>query len=968
MTLKTSLIITGDSKTAQAAIEELDRKIDAMGKGAGRTAPAIDKLDVAVDKLDNSARDATAATGALAPAIVDVGRASTSAGAATGALDGAIVKVGGATRTATVATGAMSGALVRTATSARVAAVATGAVSAASTVATGALTAFGISAASVGAALTGGLSLVLTAVGTLLGGLAFEALGGADAFGAQEEAAASLAKEIDELNKALQKESQTQYSAKVETLSHAEAQRNLAIEAIKTRKALLENALQRQKDSREERLGGDQEGLDFRQAVGANYDRRVASLEGQIKQAEQSLAAANRTVNLSRRYFVDRGTQAGIDPRERIDLRYDQQRDQLDRRRGSLDETQYARERAKLDRERAAALESLSKAEDKAGGSTRRLRSERSSASTADREGAKAAREAEAANKQLESTYGSLIGKYDKAAASARDYAGELKDIADLVAGGKLTNLQAGDLVAAVDAVQLKKVQGEITADLNPNVEDITPQLKEIFEKSSQPLVDAGRDAADALREGARNVYEILGDGKLGRALGGLLQDLGLKGSDPSKNLAGQIKKLGDNILGPELSGSIGKAVGGAFQGAADGQFASSIANAVGLKQSKTGAAVGGAIGSLFGPLGGFAGGLIGGTLGGLLKKSKTGSANITSVDGDAAISGNSGKFKAAASSSAESVQAGLSQIAELLGGGVGGFNVTLGVRNGDYRVRTGTGSLKVKKGAKDFGDDEAGAIAYAQMLAISQGAITGLSAQIEKALKSSPDLNKALEEALKVQEIEILVGGIGAQFTKEFRDLERQAKERVRIATEYGFDVVAIEKKNAEDRAKLTEELLEQQVGSLQRLVKELTTGSLFEGSAVDRRTALLSEIEKAKGDLNAGKDGAGDTLAGLYEQLASVSKEVFGTTGQFAADRTRILNEAQAAIAKSNAQIEAASRTVSDPALADTNKALDENNDQNARIIAALDGLPAEIARYLSGGGSSQINLTALARTQER
>ena len=161
---------------------------------------------------------------------------------------------------------------------------------------------------------------------------------------------------------------------------------------------------------------------------------------------------------------------------------------------------------------------------------------------------------------------------------------------------------------------------------------------------------------------------------------------------------------------------------------------------------------------------------------------------------------------------------------------------------------------------------------------------------------------------------------------------------------------------------------MLEEQVGSLQRLVKEMTSGSLFEGSAVDQRTALQAEIAKAKADLDAGKEGAGNTLASLYEQLASVSKDVFGTTGGFAADRAQILNEAQAAIAKSNAQIEAASKSRSDPALTQTNKALDENNDQNAQMLALMQGLPAEIARYMVGGGSTRINLSALARTQER
>ncbi|PZU56116.1 MAG: hypothetical protein DI547_17275, partial [Sphingobium sp.] len=198
-----------------------------------------------------------------------------------------------------------------------------------------------------------------------------------------------------------------------------------------------------------------------------------------------------------------------------------------------------------------------------------------------------------------------------------------------------------------------------------------------------------------------------------------------------------------------------------------------------------------------------------------------------------------------------------------------------------------------------------------------------------------------------------------------QFKDLDRQAAERVRIARQYGFDVIAIEKRNAEDRVKLTEQLLEEQVGSLQRLVTEMTSGSLYEGSAVDQRTALLGEIEKAKADLDAGKDGAADTLANLYSQLNSVSKDAFATTGQYAADRSMILDQARAAIAKSNEQILAASTAASDPALTQTNQALDENNDQNAELIALVQNLPAAIRQALLQSGGTSLDLASLART---
>ena len=158
---------------------------------------------------------------------------------------------------------------------------------------------------------------------------------------------------------------------------------------------------------------------------------------------------------------------------------------------------------------------------------------------------------------------------------------------------------------------------------------------------------------------------------------------------------------------------------------------------------------------------------------------------------------------------------------------------------------------------------------------------------------------------------------------------------------------MVAIEKRNAEDRVKLAEQLTKQQVGSLQKLIEEMTTGSLAEGTAMDKIAAVNTSITKAKADLDAGVEGAGDTLASLYQQRLALSKEAYGTTSGYAADRAATLDEARTAIAKANARIVAASgTTTSDPALATTNQALatangtlDEMADQNAKLLAAIE-----------------------------
>ena len=440
-------------------------------------------------------------------------------------------------------------------------------------------------------------------------------------------------------------------------------------------------------------------------------------------------------------------------------------------------------------------------------------------------------------------------------------------------------------------------------------------------------------------------------------------------------DMKGDLRDVFSDVFGDKgifsegLSKTLGRTAAGASTGAAAGAL---VTGTLGIKGSQTGAAIGGAIGSaIAGPIGSIVGGTLGSIAIGLTKSTPKASATITGGnEEDVSVSGNKDALKKASVGLASSVQETLDQIAEQFGGEVGKFAVSIGVRHGDFRVDTsGSGATKKKSGAVDFDEDEAGAIAYAVMDAITDGGIVGISAAVEKALRSSTDLDDALEEALKVREVEDLLGGLGGEMERAFKEFEGQAKERLRIATEYGFDVLAIEKKNAEDRASLIEEMLEEQVGSLQRLVREMTGGSLFEGSAIEQRDAILVQIEQAKADLEAGKKGAADTLASLFEQLNTVSKEAYGSTGQYAADRAMILAEANAVIARREAQITSAANSsgtaTSDPALTATVAALDENNDQNAQLLALVRTLPADIAALVGGSGSALLDVAGLARS---
>ncbi|KAK0340788.1 hypothetical protein LTR94_029050, partial [Friedmanniomyces endolithicus] len=230
-----------------------------------------------------------------------------------------------------------------------------GAIAKASGVAATAMSGFGVSAATVEAILTGGLSLALTAVIGFMSGFAAEALSGSDALGQQEDAAASLTEQIDALNDALAREIKTQYASEMAALANAEAHRTLAIEAVKSRKALLETAIAEQKKTPSWAPAGP--GQAIQQAALMSANAAVADLRKELAAAESDLAAREKEVVAKRRPFVDRGIAAATDPRARINLNYDRILFSLDRRRDDISEAEFSRQKIKLDNERKAALD-----------------------------------------------------------------------------------------------------------------------------------------------------------------------------------------------------------------------------------------------------------------------------------------------------------------------------------------------------------------------------------------------------------------------------------------------------------------------------------------------------------------------------------------------------------------------------------------------------------------------------------
>lgn len=448
---------------------------------------------------------------------------------------------------------------------------------------------------------------------------------------------------------------------------------------------------------------------------------------------------------------------------------------------------------------------------------------------------------------------------------------------------------------------------------------------------------------------------EDLFAGSLAKLSTSVLHKLGVGNADDEGD---QAKRIGD-IIGKKASAGI--------QGAATGAFVSGIANTFGVHLSSGGSQIGGALGGLTGlPGGSIVGSVLGGIVGNLFKaKAKPGGVTIGNVDGSAGQTGTSGsdaKLIAASGSLGNAVSSGLNKIVDQLGGELGQFSVSIGKYKDDLRVNVNGKALGGVKnsGAVGFGDDEQAAESYAIAQAIAQGAVQGLSPAVAKALQSSTDIDKAVAEAVKVQNLESTLGGITGQINKLFSDEAKTAAERVDLAKKYGLDLLAVEKLNAEERADLITSTLKSRIGSLQDVLDSLTTGDLSAGSAVDKRTALKKQIDAAQADAEAGKDGAADTLAQLFTQLLSTDKDQFGTAGtEYASDRAAAEAGINRVIQIENDRINAAAGVTSTQtdAINAGNALADEGNDLLSGIKSGIDTLVGYVVSddsgYSSGGG---------------
>jgi len=428
--------------------------------------------------------------------------------------------------------------------------------------------------------------------------------------------------------------------------------------------------------------------------------------------------------------------------------------------------------------------------------------------------------------------------------------------------------------------------------------------------------------------------------------------------------IVSSLSKVGEKISGlftnpdnaKKIGASIGSFAGKGLAGAATGSVVAGVSKALGIKTSGTGAQIGGAIGSFLPiPGGSIIGSIAGGLLGGLFKSSKFGTSTLNIQDGVAqqgVASGRGNSARTAAAGLGDSLADGLNAVAEALGGSLGSANVSIGYRPGHkagaYRVDpSGRGRVT---GVEAF-ENERDAIAFAIRDAILDGAVTGLSSAMQQALASNPDIDKAVAEALKVKDVETLIAGLGGSLKAQFAAFDKAAADRVSTAKKYGLDLLAVERINGEQRAALVDETLKSRIGSLSDFLDQLKFGDLAEGSATEKRDALLGKIQTVRADAEAGKDGAAAQLAQLYGQLVTNSRNDFGTAGdEYTGDRTSAQTAIERVIAMETKRVnEAANIQATTDAVKSVAAGVDETNDLLAQMIAQQRAMNS----YLASGG---------------
>lgn len=274
---------------------------------------------------------------------------------------------------------------------------------------------------------------------------------------------------------------------------------------------------------------------------------------------------------------------------------------------------------------------------------------------------------------------------------------------------------------------------------------------------------------------------------------------------------------------------------------------------------------------------------------------SPKGVANLSGTS----ILGSFGKLSGQATSAGGSVLDSIASIAAALGADVGaGGSVSIGMKGKNYRVDpTGSGAVKKGKGAIDFGQDEAAAIAYAVRNLIEDGVLTGISQASQKILQAGGDLEKAIEKAAMIEALPKLLkerldplGYALDEIDDKFRSLRDALAEGGATAQQYA---------DAEKLYRLEREEAIAQFGSatstLTAFLQDLAFGSNSPLSVRAQMSAADAAFSTFEADIRAGKTVDQDKFTAAAQSLLGLSRQANGSTAAYFStfDRVRALTQ---------------------------------------------------------------------------
>lgn len=338
--------------------------------------------------------------------------------------------------------------------------------------------------------------------------------------------------------------------------------------------------------------------------------------------------------------------------------------------------------------------------------------------------------------------------------------------------------------------------------------------------------------------------------------------------------------KLGDKIEGLMYGGALGQAGAGTFLGSGGVNAGSFIGGAFGEAIFKKAAPkLFKKLGDFAGPIGSIAGGLIGGVIGKIFGGTPKGSSTITSIGGTATYSGSKG-LKDQVSGLGGSVQSGLQNILDRLGGEEGAFRVSIGKRGKDFVVDpTGRGRTKGSGVLKFKSEEEA--VRAALLDAINDGAVAGLRQGAQNLLRAGKDIERQVQKAYDFEQVftrlkryKDPVGAALDDLDREFKRLQTIFAEANATSEEYA----QLEELYGLERAKAIKAATDQITASLRSLYDELTINNSAL-SLRDRKTEALAKYNPLADRVRAGDTSAYDDFAEAARALLGIERELSGS-----------------------------------------------------------------------------------------